>query len=242
MGDMARSLGIPVRLVDGYGPGTYDDHIKAYVIRESDAHTWVESYFPGFGWIPFEPTPDGTYFPILRGPVSGACLPDQEFCATGDSSGSSNADSSGKVDKVGPELDPGASGISVVGPFSVPRAALALAPWVATLLLVVAGLWVFVSRWLRPSTAGAAWRRALFLARLAGMGRQPGETPFEYARRLGTEAPELRSPAMLFAEAFAAAAYAPRAVAERSRDRVLEAYAEVRPLLLHRIRDRNRFG
>ena len=241
MGDMVRSLGIPVRLVDGYGPGTYDDHIKAYVVRESDAHTWVESYFPGFGWIPFEPTPDGTYFPILRGPVSGACLPDQEFCGSSDPNGSSNPDTSGKVDKVGPELDPGASGLGSVGPFSVPRAALALAPWFAVLLLVIAGAWVFVSRWLRPSTAGAAWRRALFLARLAGMRRQPGETPFEYGKRLGTEAPELRSPVTRFAEAFATAAYAPPAIAERSRDRVLEAYAELRPLLLHRIRDRNRF-
>jgi hypothetical protein len=242
MGDMVRSLGIPVRLVNGYGAGNYDDRIKAYVIRESDAHTWVESYFPGYGWIPFEPTPDGTYFPILRGPVSGSCVADAEFCSATDASDTGSTDTSGKVDKAGPAIDPGATGIGGVGRFSVSTLALSLAPWLAILLVIAATVFVLTSRWLRPTTAGAAWRRALFLARLAGLRRQPGETPFEYGARLGREAPELRSPANRFAEAFSATAYAPPELAARSRDRVLDAYAEIRPLLMHRIRDRNRFG
>ncbi len=241
MGDLVRSLGIPVRLVDGYGPGTYDDHIKGYVVRESDAHTWVESYFPGYGWIPFEPTPDGTYFPILRGPASGACVADAEFCDSAGSAGTGATDPGGKVDKAGPALDPGGAGLGGGGPLSVANVAVAAAPWLGILMLLVAAIWVFVSRWLRPSTAGAAWRRALFLARLAGLARTPGETPFEYGRRLGEEAPELRAPAQRFVEAFATVAYAPPKLAAESRNRVLDAYQELRPLLIHRIRDRNRF-
>jgi len=53
---MLRHLGIPARAASGYAEGTYDDEIDLYVIAEKDAHTWVEVYFPGFGWIEFEPT------------------------------------------------------------------------------------------------------------------------------------------------------------------------------------------
>ena len=58
MGEMLRSLGIPTRLVNGYGAGFYDDIQHRQVVRDADAHVWVESYFPGYGWIPFEPTND----------------------------------------------------------------------------------------------------------------------------------------------------------------------------------------
>src|SRR5206468_3576834 len=62
MGEMLRSLGIPTRLVNGYGAGSYDDIQHRQVVRDEDAHVWVESYFPGYGWIPFEPTNDGVAY------------------------------------------------------------------------------------------------------------------------------------------------------------------------------------
>ena len=52
----ARSLGIPARLAVGYAPGTYDERRGRFLVREKDAHSWPELYFPGYGWIPFEPT------------------------------------------------------------------------------------------------------------------------------------------------------------------------------------------
>lgn len=54
---MLRHLQIPARLATGYAPGTYDASLKKYVVKESAAHAWVEVYFPGYGWIEFEPTP-----------------------------------------------------------------------------------------------------------------------------------------------------------------------------------------
>src|SRR5213594_112628 len=48
MGDMLRSLGIPARLVNGFGPGTFDAQTNQYVVRGEDAHTWVEVYFPKY--------------------------------------------------------------------------------------------------------------------------------------------------------------------------------------------------
>jgi len=54
---MLRADGIPARYVTGFIQGEYNDVGGDYIIRESDAHAWVEVYFPGYGWITFDPTP-----------------------------------------------------------------------------------------------------------------------------------------------------------------------------------------
>jgi len=56
---MLRTLGIPSREVNGFLPGEYNDVAGDYIVRASDAHSWVEAYFPGNGWISFDPTPPG---------------------------------------------------------------------------------------------------------------------------------------------------------------------------------------
>lgn len=53
---MLRTMGIPARMAAGFAQGEWRDDENAYVVREKDAHTWVEVYFPGYGWIEFEPT------------------------------------------------------------------------------------------------------------------------------------------------------------------------------------------
>ncbi len=53
---MLRSQGVPSRVVSGYAQGEYDDETRSYRVRASNAHTWVEVYFPQYGWIQFEPT------------------------------------------------------------------------------------------------------------------------------------------------------------------------------------------
>jgi protein-glutamine gamma-glutamyltransferase len=57
---MLRSIGIPARYVTGFLPGEFNDIGGDYIIRESDAHAWVEVYFPAYGWITFDPTPPGS--------------------------------------------------------------------------------------------------------------------------------------------------------------------------------------
>ena len=57
MAVMLRTLGIPSREVNGFLPGEYNDLAGDYIVRASDAHSWVEAYFPGSGWITFDPTP-----------------------------------------------------------------------------------------------------------------------------------------------------------------------------------------
>lgn len=53
---LARAAGLPARLVVGYVSGSYDFANARYIVTEADAHAWVEVYFPGSGWIEFEPT------------------------------------------------------------------------------------------------------------------------------------------------------------------------------------------
>ena len=59
MAVMLRTLGIPSREVNGFLPGEFNDVGGDYIVRASDAHSWVEAYFPGSGWITFDPTPPG---------------------------------------------------------------------------------------------------------------------------------------------------------------------------------------
>lgn len=53
---LLRSLGIPARLAVGFARGEWDLKTGTYVVRERDAHAWPEVYFPGIGWVEFEPT------------------------------------------------------------------------------------------------------------------------------------------------------------------------------------------
>ena len=60
MAVMLRTLHIPSRVVNGFRSSEFNDLTGNYVIRARDAHAWVEAYFPGYGWITFDPTPGGT--------------------------------------------------------------------------------------------------------------------------------------------------------------------------------------
>lgn len=54
---MLRMDGIPARVAVGFTAGVPDSSGKDYVIVDRDAHSWVEVFFPGYGWLPFDPTP-----------------------------------------------------------------------------------------------------------------------------------------------------------------------------------------
>jgi protein-glutamine gamma-glutamyltransferase len=60
MAIMLRLIGIPSRVVNGFSGGEFNDITSQYVIRASDAHSWVEAYIPGQGWVAFDPTPAGS--------------------------------------------------------------------------------------------------------------------------------------------------------------------------------------
>lgn len=55
-----RMLGIPARVAAGFTPGSYNAETKEYRVRDLDAHSWVEVWFTGVGWVPFDPTPSAS--------------------------------------------------------------------------------------------------------------------------------------------------------------------------------------
>jgi transglutaminase-like putative cysteine protease len=61
---LLRSVGVPARLAVGFAQGEFDPILSAYTVRQRDAHAWPEVYFPGIGWVEFEPT--GNQESLLR--------------------------------------------------------------------------------------------------------------------------------------------------------------------------------
>ncbi|MEZ5400749.1 MAG: DUF3488 and transglutaminase-like domain-containing protein [Bryobacteraceae bacterium] len=54
---MLRTVGIPSRIATGFQSGVYNPISGWYLIRASDAHSWVEGFLEGYGWVTFDPTP-----------------------------------------------------------------------------------------------------------------------------------------------------------------------------------------
>jgi transglutaminase-like putative cysteine protease len=54
---MLRMAGIPARVAAGFSPGSFNKDTGEYRVRDLDAHSWVEVWFQGIGWVPFDPTP-----------------------------------------------------------------------------------------------------------------------------------------------------------------------------------------
>jgi transglutaminase-like putative cysteine protease len=245
MGDMLRSLGVPVRLVNGFGPGTFDTQYQAFVVRGEDAHTWVEVYFPKYGWVPFEPTADpsnASYQVIARGETGiNPCLTDNgcdlsSIGAGGIIGGATPSDGSNRGERnLGG--DSGAIGRGIhIGSLDATALTRIAGIVIALLLLIL----VAALRYLRPRTVMSVWRRTLTLARLAGAHGRPGETPFELGRRLRRTFPETAEPMSTLANGFVVAAYAPPEVAEKSRASVMESWSALRPMLLRRVLSRLR--
>jgi transglutaminase-like putative cysteine protease len=192
---MLRSIGIPARTVSGYAEGRYDEESRLYYITERDAHTWVEAYFPGYGWIEFEPTAGETQ---LNRP-SGIERDDAEFFPDefpGSEGGPAPESSLNEEAMPNPE-DPRLQ----EQPFTLEDAAeIATDNWwvwaVVTPVILVAGLWVM--RLLRvrgpsgfdPDLPPALYDRLLRWAARLGLAAPPSYTPYEQAETLTRALPE----------------------------------------------------
>ena len=57
---LLRMGGIPARVASGFSPGGFSKRRNAWIVRDTDAHAWVEAWFDELGWITYDPTPDAT--------------------------------------------------------------------------------------------------------------------------------------------------------------------------------------
>src|SRR5712691_7591573 len=165
---MLRSLGVPARLATGYSTGDYNPDLDQSIVREHDAHAWVEVWFPNHGWVPIDPSPGFSALAATQFP--------NHWAASG-------------LARLIPHLTIGAP-MAVIGSLG----ALAVIPPAVVIALLVTVLWA----WLRTRRRRAPGRRAspgesellrLYerVQRRLGRRRAPPETPLEYLRVAPTD-------------------------------------------------------
>ena len=219
MAMMARQVGVPSRVAVGFTSGEVVDN-NFLQVTTHDAHAWPELWFPGTGWVPFEPTPraDGTVaVPSYTTPVGRVPSDDTGTTPTPDTTG---PDTTTNPAGQGPEPTPAAEGDPLAGAGAgrgwldrpVVRAGLA----VVLLILAVPGV-----KWARnllarrraghrPRDAVAeSYAELTTWARDAGIGRRGAETPAAYARRLSGDFDADADPLVELTGLFEQAEYAP---------------------------------
>jgi len=180
MNVMLRTLGIPSRQMSGFGQGIFDDKTRQYIVNAVDAHSWVEVFFPGYGWIPFEATPDGVNAPINR-PATRELL-------NVPSTPSTEATPRSRAIPKEPVVDTGGSQSGGLFPGIWRQLLLGGA---AVLLLLIIGI-LLAARWLLAvKDVPRIWRRLLFLGDRLNVPRHRGDTPQEFGGRLATFVPPL---------------------------------------------------
>jgi transglutaminase-like putative cysteine protease len=70
---LLRMAGVPARVVTGFSTGATDTKTGEFIVRDFDAHSWVEAYYPGWGWLTFDPTPAAS--PARSQPADSASVP-----------------------------------------------------------------------------------------------------------------------------------------------------------------------
>ncbi len=177
MAVMLRAIGVPTRLIVGYLPGEWDASAGQAIVRSNEYHAWVDVYFPGYGWIEFDPTPSGQEDELEdilpsynRG---GSAYSDDDFEEDDEFYYYGSQDTA--------DLKPTTlERLKGLWPWSFPFAA-----------VVVAGL---VWRWLLSlksvDPAAELYGKLCRLAAAARLGPARGQTPSEYFARLTTVFPE----------------------------------------------------
>jgi transglutaminase-like putative cysteine protease len=226
---LLRACGVPSRMAVGFGPGEVvgprepEDMIGVTpdepqagpltcIVR--DSHSWSEVFFPGYGWIQFEPTP--VYPPIARGspvlPIPGG--------------------------RDGAVVPPGQTG---PGPAEGKDARTVGAPYVRP-LGIAAGLtllgilvWLGWRRLFGPvSEPGVAYARIGYLATLSGLGASLSLTPYEYGCVLRGAMPEVSAEVDTVVDTNVRSHYGRRVLTGDDRLNIAEAWPRVRDGLLRR--------
>ncbi len=164
---LARAAGVPARLAVGYIGGTYDIENDYYVVTGDQAHSWVEVYFPEYGWVTFEPTAGR---PALERTNLEYDLPEFEREITFT------------------EETLQLSGLEILG-WSI----LGLIVLVLMAFLIWLRVDVFILRRQSIDKAFAKlYRRLLWLGRLVGVQQGSSQTPLEFAAEMKTRIELLR--------------------------------------------------
>jgi transglutaminase-like putative cysteine protease len=230
---MLREVGIPARLVEGFTTGTYDSASASFVVKEQDAHAWVEVYFPQYGWIEFEPTPSQPPFPRPDAsvtPSDGSSLP-----SGGDGSGEGSDPSRLNRAEGDIQNDEGGgafTGDSVVAAVRAidPRPALAFLGFLLALLALAVAR--FNWRFRRYGPIESAWGKTRLLASYVGYPPHPSQTTYEFASSLGAAIPETHDPVQNLAEARVLERYSPKGADDDAQEAAVTAWHQAASAML----------
>ncbi len=231
MAVMLRSVGIPARVAAGYTTGDQVESEPAYAVTDSHSHGWVEVYFPGYDWIPFEPTP-GAHLPVVMVPGGAA---GSEF--EGPFIGGFDFDCIDEFDlECGAPLEPlpgeGAQPGDLAGGGALPPWVWALVALAAAAALGLAGRWGY-RRYLAPAQEPAAvYGRLRDLAAFGGLNAAGPRTPYQFGQQLGRRLPAYRESVDVIVESYVRARYGARTRPQEDGGRLTAAWLSLRyPLL-----------
>jgi transglutaminase-like putative cysteine protease len=234
MAVILRDLGVPTRIAQGFLPGTRDPNTGVERILNSSAHAWVEVFFPGYGWVPFDPTGGGV--------AVIAPLPSGRPQA-GRSPGSSGQ---AFIPTRQPDDDPFARDPGASGAISSNRGSLGPMVAVAILLMLIVGGIAFAI-WQRgprgETTADRAYGTVARLAARFGFAPRPTETVYEFAGSLGEVLPMARPELQMVAQAKVETAYGRQILGDDRLTALRAAQRRLRLMLLRlafRRKDRRR--
>jgi len=188
---LLRMGGLPARVATGFTPGGYSERHDAWIVRDTDAHAWVEVWFDAYGWVTLDPTPAGTparsQVATLAAPPSSAPItPDRGPGATADEGGS------GTQPSVRPELQVGPG--DTTGSGAASEGSLGWVRWLGLAVLILAALLILVL-FLRRPRGRTPMDRAIAevedAMRRVGRPVTTGTTLGQLERRLGSHSPEV---------------------------------------------------
>jgi transglutaminase-like putative cysteine protease len=230
---MARSVGLPARVAVGFAPGEPLDE-GTYLYRESNAHAWVEIYFPGYGWQIFEATHSirGVFRasgdPTTVAPPIGTVTDPidwDRFIEEG--GGILPLPSQGEV--VGAPTDPGDETDGSSGPGN---ALLITGLLVAAAVALTLRMRHTRRQWRLLPAGDRAWRQLTAAAERAGIGQRPSETIYEYAGWLEEQLPRHGEPIGVVADGKVWQAYSGRRLTATSNLRLDAALRALRMPML----------
>jgi transglutaminase-like putative cysteine protease len=225
---MARAVGIPARLASGYTRGEYHSVSNTYRVIESNAHTWVEVYFPRYGWVEFEPTASQPLIARPEPESSEDLAIENDFEASGQSQEREEED-------IDAEIGPETVGIPLAGtgPWS-------MALWGGGLVLLVIGgvtvswyLWTRGSRNLSP--VERIHEKMARYAQLMGIGWAAHKTPYEYAAALVEALPQGRTQIVQITDFYVKERFSSGGTEGGEIEEAKEAWRALRPTLWQQI-------
>ena len=249
MAVMLRAVGVPSRLAAGYAPGVLDPDTLRWAIKDSDSHGWTQAYFPGYGWIDFEPT---RKWPAARLEDAGGSDPAEDEGLDLLTSGEDDPDDpevqcaelesviaqaecleeAGLVLPISPPVESS----DLLDTLRLPLIVL------GTVVVVVGALWILLRSAWNAGLSKATHTEKLYtkmsrMGLLAGIRRRAQQTALEYASTIGERLPPTAWAAGNIAAAFSAGKYGRTDLSPEAEDMLTGSWKSIRrPLFMRAVR------